>query len=47
MSRKERAIEKLEYIIEMTTFEELFHDGVNIDIQVLAQNAIKILKGEM
>lgn len=45
-SSKEQAIEKLEYIIEMTTFEELYHDGVNIDIRQLAENAIKVLKGE-
>ena len=43
---EKKVVEKLEYIVEMTTFEELFHDGINIDIRELAQGAIKIMKGK-
>lgn len=43
---EKKVVEKLEYIVEMTTFEELFHDGINIDIRELAQSAIKIMKGK-
>lgn len=39
----EKAKEKIEYIMEMTTFEELFHDGINIDIRDLCIDALKEL----
>lgn len=38
-----KAKEKIEYIMEMTTYEELFHDGINIDIRDLCIDALKEL----
>lgn len=39
----EKAKEKIEYIMEMTTYDELFHDGVNIDIRDLCIDALEEL----
>lgn len=38
-----KAKEKIEYIMEMTTYEELFHDGINIDIRDLCIDALEEL----
>ena len=37
---------ELNNIIEMTEIEELFHDGIEIDIRTCAEKALKILDGE-
>lgn len=42
-----KQVEKnLKQIIELCQFEELYHDGINIDIKNLCEQALAVMKGK-